>query len=66
MTSSRSLDCRHYVHGSTTLPLNTFFQTVPCWSSVSGSGRTHQLRPGTHAVRHNQHVVAVKMLLFSH
>ena len=40
-------------------PLNRVFQTVSCWSSVSGSERTHQLRAGTHAIRHNQQDVSL-------
>ena len=40
-------------------PLKTSFQTVSCWSSVSGSGRTHQLRAGTHANRHDQQVTTL-------
>ena len=36
-------------------PLNTCSQTVSCWSSISGSGRIHQLRAATRANHHNQH-----------
>ena len=43
-------------------PLNRVFQTVSCWSSVSASGRTHQLRAGTHAIRHNQQVTTPRVV----
>ena len=32
---------------------------MSCWSSVSGSGRTHQLRADTYANRHNQQVMSL-------
>ena len=35
------------------------YQSVNCWSSVSGCGRAQQLRAGTHAIRHNQQPTSI-------